>query len=469
MDVGTTPFPRRFRRRLALVFVGACSVSAAVLAVAAFLLSSSYRWDRFEDLARERAATAATLLDDDVRPLEIPQAVTVFKELGFGEIVAVRGQEYFSSSRALAREAIPARLLWPGTTSGSTARVNHDGEQYHVIAHPLPESPTTLYFFFSTAPLVDSLRALAAILFFGWLAVSCGAGLVGTLAARRVLVPVRSAAEAAHAMAEGLLDTRLPVSGSDEFATWAISFNEMADALERKLGELSAAHERERRFTGNVAHELMTPIGALVTEASVLESQLEDLPDGSRRMVELVISDIRRLRTLAEELLELARLDAADALDRLQPVDLTTAVERAAAALRHGDAIVCRLPHGVVVRSDPACLDRVLTNLLHNGLRHGRPAVEVSADVRGDVVVIHVDDRGDGIAEADLPQVFDRFYKSDPSRSRQGAGLGLAIVRETVRLMGASVTASKSPLGGARFSVQLPVEPARRSTSWAST
>ena len=458
VDVAGTRFPRRFRRRLALMFVGACSVSAAVLAVVAFLLSYTYRWDRFEARARERASTAATLLEGDVRPFEIPQAVTVFKELGFGEIAAVRGQEYFSSSTALSRDAIPRRLLDPATTSGSTARVAHAGEEYHVIAHPLPQSPTTLYFFFSTAALVDSLRALGTILFVGWLVVTGGAGLVGTLLARRVLVPVRSAAEAAHAMAEGMLDTRLPVSGSDEFATWAISFNEMADALQRKLAELSVAHERERRFTGNVAHELMTPIGALVTEASVLEGQLGDLPDGSRRMVELVVSDIRRLRSLAEELLELARLDAADALERLQPVDLTIAVERAAATLRPEGAVVSRLPEGVVVRSDPACLDRVLTNLLHNGLRHGRPVVEVSAELDRDVVVLHVDDRGDGITDRDLPHVFDRFYKSDPSRSQQGAGLGLAIVRETVRLMGATVTASRSPLGGARFSIQLPVE-----------
>lgn len=449
-----TPFPRRFRRRIAFLFVGACATSAGALAVGAFALSWTYRWDRFESRASESAATAAALVGDVVRPLGIPQIVAVFQELGFGEVVAISGDASFSSLQELSRDAVPDGFR-STPAAGAATYAEHGGRRYRIIAHPVAESDTTLYFFFATARLASSLRELALILAIGWSAVTFGAVLVGTVAARRVLSPVRRAAGAAHAVAEGMLDTRLPVSGSDEFALWAISFNEMAEALQAKLVELSSAHERERRFTGNVAHELMTPIGALVTEASVLEALLDQMPTESRRMVELVVFDIRRLRRLAEELLELARLDAASAVERLQPVVLLDVINVVVSAVEEDGEVDVDVEGGLVVCSDRSCLERILTNLLANALRHGEPPVRVSTESVGTSVVVHVDDNGPGLSEQDRERVFDRFYKSDASRSGVGAGLGLAIVRETSRLVGATVHASEAPAGGARFSVCL--------------
>ena len=136
------------------------------------------------------------------------------------------------------------------------------------------------------------------------------AALVGRLLARRTLEPVARASEAARLMAGGRLDTRLPAGPADEFGAWAAAFNEMADALEAKIAELVAAQERERRFTANVAHELRTPLAALVAEASLLSEQGGQLPAPARRPVELLVADVRRLRTLVDELMEISRLDA---------------------------------------------------------------------------------------------------------------------------------------------------------------
>ena len=97
------------------------------------------------------------------------------------------------------------------------------------------------------------------------------------------------ASRAARAVAEGLLATRLPVRGRDEFSAWAASFNEMAEALEAKIEALSAAQARERRFTADVAHELRTPVTALVAAASLLREHLDALPDDARRPAELLV------------------------------------------------------------------------------------------------------------------------------------------------------------------------------------
>ena len=449
------PAPERFRRRLTIVFVVACSVSAGALALGAYGMVWSYRWERFESRAQQQAETAAALLNFDVRPIEIPQIVTVFQEVDFGDIVATRGAEYFSSEEALGRDAIPDELAAPDVEPGTHTRTTVGGVSYHVVVHPLPRSATSLYFFFDVRPLAESLRELAAILAGGWTVVTACAAVLGRNVAKRTLLPVNAAARAAHALAEGLLDTRLPVGGRDEFATWATSFNEMADALQQKLHELSAAHDRERRFTGNVAHELMTPIGALVTEASVLEQHLDRYAPEDRRLLELAISDIRRLRRLAEDVLELARLDATgSATDRLKPVALHDAVARCLSATTDHDVTI-DVPSDLVVRSDEACLERIVTNLVSNAFRHGRPPVRIRAERDHDAVVIHVEDHGDGLPPGAVEHLFDRFYKHDESRASPGFGLGLAIVRETTRLVGGSISAANTT-DGARFTLRLP-------------
>ena len=118
------------------------------------------------------------------------------------------------------------------------------------------------------------------------------AALAGAVLARSALRPVARASAAARSLAEGLLETRLPVEGRDEFGAWAQSFNEMAAALEAKIAELSAAQARERRFTADVAHELRTPLTALVGEASLLADHLDRMPAESRRPAELLIADV---------------------------------------------------------------------------------------------------------------------------------------------------------------------------------
>ncbi len=129
------------------------------------------------------------------------------------------------------------------------------------------------YYFFYNEQQVWRSRRFANVLAVGWLALVVLAGLGGTLFARRTLAPVAQASNAARSLAEGLLDTRLPVASDDEFGAWAAAFNDMAAALEAKIGALAEAQERERRFTANVAHDLRSPLTALIGEAGSWKSR----------------------------------------------------------------------------------------------------------------------------------------------------------------------------------------------------
>jgi signal transduction histidine kinase len=315
---------------------------------------------------------------------------------------------------------------------------------------------TRLYFFFSEQKIWHELADLRNILLIGVGALVLLAALIGMLLARRTLRPVARAGEAARSLAEGLLETRLPVEGRDEFGAWAQSFNEMAAALESKIAALSAAEARERRFTADVAHELRTPLTALVGEASLLAEHLDAMPAASRRPAELLIADVRRLRRLVDDLMEISRLDAGVENVRAESIDVGALVVGAVRS-RGWDGRVRLDATSVRVTSDPRRLERIVVNLVDNALTHGGGAVSVHVGRDGSGVLVEVADRGQGIAPEHLSHLFDRFYKADPSRTGQGTGLGLAIAQENARLLGTRIEAESEPGLGTRFTFRLPL------------
>jgi two-component system sensor histidine kinase MtrB len=257
-------------------------------------------------------------------------------------------------------------------------------------------------------------------------------------------------------MAEGMLQTRLPVEAEDEFGAWAASFNEMAEALEAKISELSEAQARERRFTSDVAHELRTPLTALVGEASLLRTHLDRMPEDARRPAELLIHDVARLRRLVEELMEISRFDAGSESVTAEPADLASLVQ-ATIRTRGWESRVGVRSQETVVHSDRRRLERIVANLIGNALEHGGPNVQVLVGRSGGHSFVEVSDDGPGIDPEHLPQLFDRFYKADRSRSGRGSGLGLAIARENAHLLGGAIEVWSEPGLGSRFRLILPV------------
>ncbi len=443
------------RRRLTIAFMLAVGVSAAALAAGSYfvvrhnLLADSV--DSSARQARRNLAVAPTYLGQGTDAL-----LNAYRrgESGFLTVGLHRGRPF--SSAFVGVRQVPAdlrRVVRQGELGYEREEVA--GTPYLVVGGPAGRD-TELYFFFPEQGLRHELAVLRNILAGGGGILVLLAGFVGALLARRTLRPVGRASDAARSLAEGLLETRLPVEGRDEFGSWAQSFNEMAAALEAKIQALSAAQARERRFTADVAHELRTPLTALVGEASLLAEHLDSMPPESRRPAELLVADVGRLRRLVEDLMEISRLDAGQESVQAERVDLGS-LTAAAVRARGWEERVRLEAEEVELTSDPRRLERIVANLVGNAVEHGGREVAVRVGRDGVGAFVEVADRGPGIPPEHLPHLFERFYKADAARSGGGTGLGLAIAQENARLLDGQIEVWSELGEGTRFTLRLPV------------
>src|SRR3954470_10487192 len=263
--------------------------------------------------------------------------------------------------------------------------------------------------------------------------------------------------------------------GGDSGATFIARGAPVASAAGRgavlvlhDITELRTADRIRRDFVANVSHELRTPLTAV---RGYVEALLDDVPDTSdaRRFLETIARHTFRMERLVRDLLRLARLDAGqEPLDRAEcPIDslFHAVVTHGGSELEaRSQRVIQRIdPDAAVVSGDPAKLHDALRNLLHNATSYAPEGSEIilASSRRDGRVVLTVTDSGPGIPEADLPRVFERFYRVDKARSRNtrdpgGTGLGLAIVKHLVGLHGGKVAVANRPGGGAIFTIELP-------------
>ncbi|MFF7543599.1 two-component system sensor histidine kinase CseC [Streptomyces canus] len=268
----------------------------------------------------------------------------------------------------------------------------------------------------------DILNDLDQALVIGSIAVVLGGSALGVLIGGQLSRRLRKAAAAANQMAKGETDVRVrdAIGGvvRDETDDLASAVDAMADALQQRL-------EAERRVTADIAHELRTPVTGLLTAAELL-------PPG--RPTELVLDRAKAMRTLVEDVLEVARLDGASERAELQDILLGEFVARRVAA--KDPEIEVRVVHESEVMTDPRRLERVLFNLLANAARHGKPPVQVTVEGR----VIRVRDHGPGFPEDLLADGPSRFRTGSADRAGHGHGLGLTIAAGQARVLGARLT-----------------------------
>lgn len=338
-------------------------------------------------------------------------------------------------------------------------RTKPRGNPYLVGGTRIVGGGPTGYMYKSLAQERDDLNALGWSLTIATILALLGSALLAQAAARTVLKPVQRLGDAARRLGEGELDHRLDVSGTDELADLSHTFNKTAEALEKKVADMSAREEASRRFVADMSHELRTPLTALTAVAEVLEEEVEDLDPMIAPAVALVVSETRRLNILVENLMEVTRFDAGTAklvLDDVNVADQVTACIDARAWL---DAVELDAERDIMARLDPRRLDVILANLIGNALKHGGSPVRVSVTVEEDWLVIAVQDNGPGIPEEVLPHVFDRFYKASASRPKSdGSGLGLSIAVENAHIHGGDITAANVPGAGALFTLRLPMD-----------
>jgi signal transduction histidine kinase len=278
---------------------------------------------------------------------------------------------------------------------------------------------------------------------------------VAVLLVRRFVNPLADVIYAARSVADGKLDTRIPTKGPQDLRSLSESFNEMASSLER--------NDRERRdMLADIAHELRTPL-------SVIRGRLEGIVDGVYPETDVPVSTALEQTYLLERLVDDLRLltlvESRQLHFESKPVDLGNLAQhvidlfQAEAREKNISLSLSRLSENLVVEADAQRTEQVIANLVGNALRYvpenGRVWIEVSAD--GESVSLSVNDNGKGIPEADLPFIFDRFWRKDKSRSRisGGTGLGLAIAKQLVEAQGGNITANNLPEGGLRVAVEL--------------
>jgi signal transduction histidine kinase len=296
---------------------------------------------------------------------------------------------------------------------------------------------------------------------------------VSATLARRFTNPIRQLEDASRALAEGDLTVRVPAAqlraGSSELGALAVQFNTMADRLEESVELSRRDRDRSRDFLADVSHELRTPLAALRTFNQLLMETAGDDPEARAEFLESSAGQIERLDWLAQNLLELSKLDSGLVLLDLRPDDLRAAVEsaahqHAALAKRRGVRIELDLPGSPIrIRHDPPRIGQVVANLVGNAVKFTSKGgvVRVTAEMQPTGARIDVTDTGVGIEAAELPHIFERFYRGSRANEARGAGsgLGLAIVRSIVDMHGGTVTVESGVDTGSRFTVRLPRDP----------
>jgi two-component system sensor histidine kinase MtrB len=350
------PFPHRFRRRLALICTVTTALATALFGIGAFLFIRADKTDRFEAAAVREVRLAMMALGGEAP--SPTAAVDTLSEVRRAGLVVISGATVDATS-GLSREAVPPELRGQTIGPNEEAVVVRSGR--HLVIAAASSDDDQFFFFFDRSTVDADIEAVARVLALSWIVVTLAAAALSQRVAKRTLWPVRRAADAANALTSGLSRTRLPVEGEDEFAAWATSFNRMVDELERRI-------TRERRLTADVAHELRTPLGSLLTAATMIEQHGDRLPEEARRPAELLVQELRRLRRLVDDLLEMARIESGEEQLALSDVEVRERV-RELLASRGWLGSVEVLGRHVRVRTDPRRLDRVLGNLVENALR----------------------------------------------------------------------------------------------------
>jgi len=439
--------------RVALLATVAVGLSVALVATAAYLTVQHQLVASLDDSLLDRAhgAANAAALGELTQP-DVPSwvfgAADVRIAVLYNDHAVVYGDQ--SSDAPTFRLSQAELEVAQGRSDTSVRTVYTSSGPYRVAAVSTHEPGTALILAQSLGPTQDALNKLGFVLTLFGLLGMVGAGLAGWAVARNGLRPVRRLTQAVENIARTERLEPIEVEGNDEVARLAAAFNGM-------LAALAGSRDRQRRLVADAGHELRTPLTSLRTNLDLLtqaDARGGLSPEARAELMDDVRFQIEELTTLIGDLTELARDEPIAA--QLEPVDLADVVERALGRVRRR-ATGLRFEVDLdpwQVTGEPAALERAVTNLLDNAVKWSPPGGVVTVTLRDGT--LNVADQGTGIAEEDLPHVFERFYRSKDSRTMPGSGLGLSIVRAIAERHGGAVYAGNAEGGGAALWLWVP-------------
>jgi two-component system sensor histidine kinase MprB len=441
-----------FRTRLALVAAAAVGIAVVAASIVVYIVVHDQLLGQVD---RELTARAYELANGPTpHPeggyLDVPgpqvgvQSDTVQGVLASGAPLVQPGARFALPADKRAREA--AR----GGGDVYFSDRHYRGVEFRVLT--IPGSPFAIQII---RPLTEVNRTLDRITFFLIVIAAGGIGVaaaLGLLVSRAALTPVRRLTETTEAVTETRdLSQRIESTGTsqDELGRLATSFNTMLAALEE-------SNRAQRQLVADASHELRTPLTSLRTNIEVLARENELPPNERERLLEDVVEQIGEMTVLIGELIQLARESRPDAVAEPETdvrLDLLAAdaVER---ARRNRPSVEFETDlHESLVHGAPSTIERAVANLLDNAAKWSPPGGTVEVAVRDGEVVVR--DHGPGIADEDLPYVFDRFYRARSARGMPGSGLGLAIVKQVAERHGGSVVAERPEDGGTLMRLRL--------------
>lgn len=461
-------------RQLTVIFL---AITFAVAGTAGYVFLGTFRQNLLDERsvalitqANIIASGVAPLLGDDAAVEEFLQSRS--REVGARLLVLTTGGRVVADSSAgSARYAVSGRLSHPlveaalaGVQESAVHRLA-DGQWTMYVAVPVVRRGSVNGVLFVASAVDDIAAGLTALA--TRLALYLGAsGILVTLAtlavAQRLTAPLGHLTRAAERLGNARLSERVDIRRRDELGLLGQAFNRMAEQLEQ-------VDRSRRRFIGDASHEMRTPLSAIKIMVESLLAQETYEPAETQELLRGIDGSVERLARLVEGLLVLMRLEhdrsAGEAGRRRRPIllsELAGAVVTGCGPLAAAREVSLgvAVPPGLQVPGDDDALYRALVNLVENAIRYTPPggSVSIEAAATGDEIRLAVRDTGTGIAAADLPHVFDRFYRPDSSRSRDGGGfgLGLAIVRETAALHGGRIGVTSKPGEGSVFVMNLP-------------
>jgi two-component system sensor histidine kinase MprB len=456
--MGALHYRRSLASRVTLLAGLAVGLSVAIVALAGYATVRMQTYSSLDQSLRERATAAARSNALSVlQSQEVPSWALGAADVRIGFIDAHGDPSTVDRGPTVSLGQAEIEVA-RGAADSSIRTVTTEGGPYRVVAVPTQEPGVALVLAQSLESTEETLERLGLVLtLFGLLGV-LGATLAGWLVARNGLRPVRRLTHAAEDIARTERLDPITVEGNDEIARLASAFNAM-------LAALSASRDRQRQLVADAGHELRTPLTSLRTNLDLLvqadhrgDHRADHRGGLSAEARAELLADVRfqigELTTLIGDLVELARDEPLPVT--VEAADLAEIVDRAVDRVRRRasglEFDVRTSPWWVT--GEPAALERAVTNLLDNAAKWSPPLGAVT--VRLEDGTLLVADEGPGIAEEDLPHVFDRFYRSPESRSMPGSGLGLAIVRQIAERHGGTVRAGASPTGGAAFWLTTP-------------
>ena len=440
--IGRWHYRRSLRSRVTLLTTIAVGLAVAFVAVGAFMTVRMQMTSALDQSLLDRAHKAARYpaLSQITSDYKLPSWALGAADVRIIYIWSDRRAQTFDTGPVLSFGR-PELAVADGKSEHSIRTITAGGIAYRVVT--VPTTPgQALVLAQSLGPQERVLERLGAVMLIFGLAGVIAAAMAGWAVARNGLRPVRKLTAAVEEIARTEELTPLPIEGDDEIARLATAFNQMLTALD-------ASRDRQRRLVADAGHELRTPLTSLRTNLDLL-NQVDgatggaELPAGARaELLEDVRAQIEELTTLIGDLVELARDEPLTHV--VEAVDLSEIVDRAVVRVRRrAPGLVFDVetePWWVV--GEPSALERAVTNLLDNAAKWSPSGGRVTVRLVDGCVL--VDDEGDGIAPEDLPHVFERFYRSQESRSMPGSGLGLSIVRQVAGRHAGTVEAGDLP------------------------